>query len=58
MTRHCHCLVEDSRFSRFKVSFLVSYLSVFEEVQCYLYILKFVESHAAFLSGLRRREKR
>lgn len=30
-----------------------SYLPVFEEVQCYLYILQFVESHVAFFSGLR-----
>jgi hypothetical protein len=32
---------------------------VFEEVQCNLYILQLVESHAAFLSGLEReREER
>lgn len=30
-----------------------TYLPVFKEVQCYLYILQFVESHVAFFSGLR-----
>lgn len=29
------------------------YLPVFEEVQCYLYILQFVESHVAFFSRLK-----
>lgn len=40
-----------------KVMIYAPYLPVFEEVQCYLYILQFVESHAAFLSGLRIREE-
>lgn len=33
--------------------FRLPYLPVFEEVQCYLYILQFVESHVAFFSGLK-----
>lgn len=35
-----------------------TYLPVFEEVQCYLYILQFVESHVAFFSGLRTENRR
>lgn len=34
-----------------------SYLPVFQEVQCYLYILEFVEAHPAFLSGLESSKK-
>ena len=37
----------------FRVLIYVSYLSVSEEVQCYLYILQFVESHATLFPGLR-----
>lgn len=54
LVRSWHVWVMFSGFSRSHMS----YLPVFQEVQCYLYILQFVESHAAFFSGLRRTEKR
>lgn len=33
-----------------------SYLPVSEEIQCYLYILKFMESHASFFSRLKEKK--
>lgn len=44
-----------SASSSWKVQAVVSYLPVPQEVQCYLYILQFVESHASLFSGLREK---
>lgn len=35
----------------------LSYLPVFKEIQCYLNILKFMESHASFFSRLKEKKK-
>lgn len=40
-----------------KYIYLLAYLSVFEEVQSNLYILKFVETHTPFLTGLGRKDR-
>lgn len=45
-----------SESSRLEVQAVVSYLPVLEEVQCYLYILQFVESHASLFSGLKEKK--
>lgn len=42
-----------SEWPRSKGQAVVSYLPVLEEVQCYLNILQFVESHSSLFSGLR-----
>lgn len=36
----------------------LSYLPVFKEIQCYLYILKFMESHASFFSRLKEKKNK